>query len=85
MMTIASEFVVLSSRDEPGAVCVVCGNDIPAGEGITASYRGQTLRFKCPGCYSRFQTDPERFLAGGQDGCCNGEHDHSPASEWRCD
>ena len=81
-MPIAPEFTVLDSRDQPAASCVVCGNDIPAGEGITAQYQGRTLRFKCPGCYARFEADPEPYLTGHQTGCCNGEHDHSPASEW---
>lgn len=82
-MATALELVMLDSRDQPAASCVVCGNDVPADDGITASYQGRTLRFKCPGCYSRFQSDPERFLAGGPGGCCDGKHDHSPASEWR--
>jgi len=51
-MAIASEFVVLDSHDQPAAACVVCGNDIAAGQGVTASYLGRTLRFKCPGCFS---------------------------------
>jgi YHS domain-containing protein len=81
-MGITAELVVLDSRDQASALCLVCGNDIPAGEGVTASYQGQTLRFKCPGCFSRFQANPEPFLAGRTGGCCGGEHDHSPASEW---
>lgn len=81
-MAIATQFMVLDSRDQPAATCLVCGNDIAAGEGVTATYRGQTLRFKCPGCFSRFQADPEPFLAGHTGGCCGGAHDHSPASEW---
>ena len=31
------------------------------------------------------EADPERYLVGHAAGCCNGEHEHSPASEWRCD
>lgn len=84
-MAIAPELIVVDSRDEPAASCVVCGNDIPAGEGVTALYGDRTLRFKCPGCYTRFEADPERFLAGRQQSCCGGNHDHSPASEWQCD
>lgn len=84
-MAIAMELVVLDSGDQAAASCVVCGNDIPSGEGVTASYQGQTLRFKCTGCYARFQADPQRFLSGQPGGCCNSEHDQSPASEWRCD
>ena len=81
-MAIAPELIVIDSRDQPAASCVVCGNDIPAGEGVTARYQGRTLRFKCPGCYARFEADPEPYLAGRHAGCCGGEHDHSPASEW---
>ena len=81
-MGITAELVVVDSRDQASALCLVCGNDIPAGEGVTASYQGQTLRFKCPGCFSRFQANPEPFLAGQTGGCCGGEHEHSPASEW---
>lgn len=76
--------VIRNSQLEPSARCLVCGNDIPAGEGLSARYGERTLRFKCPGCLSRFEADPERFLAGHPDGCCV-DHDHSPASEWTCD
>lgn len=85
MMPVAQEFVVVDSQDQAAAQCVVCGNAIPAGEGVTAQYQGRTLRFKCPGCYARFEADPDRYLAGGPQSCCDGKHDHSPASEWRCD
>jgi len=81
-MAVAQELVVLDSREQPAATCIVCGNDIPVGEGVTASYGGRVLRFKCPGCFARFEADPEPFLAGQTGGCCGGAHDHSPASEW---
>ena len=81
-MEIASELVVLDSANQTAAVCLVCGNDVVAGEGVTAVYRGRTLRFKCPGCFSRFEANPEPFLAGQTGGCCGGAHDHSPATEW---
>ncbi len=84
-MAIVRELVVVDSQDQPAASCVVCGNDIRAGEGVTAEYRGQTLRFKCPGCLPRFEADPDRYLGGEVSDCCGGEHDHSPVSEWRCD
>ena len=77
-----AKLVVLDSLDQPAASCVVCGNDIPPGEGVTARYAGRILRFKCPGCYARFEADPSPYLTGPQAGCCNGEHDHSPPSEW---
>lgn len=81
-MVIATELVVLESSGQAAGECLVCGNDIAVGEGVTASYQGRILRFKCPGCFTRFQADPEPFLAGHAGGCCGGAHDHSPASEW---
>jgi hypothetical protein len=63
-MAIAQEVVVLDSRDQPAASCVVCGNDIPVGEGDTARYKGRTLRFRCPGCRVRFEADPEPVSGG---------------------
>ena len=75
-MAIASELMILDSTDQPAATCAVCGNGVAAGAGVTASYRGRVLRFKCPGCFSRFQADPEPYLAGETGGCCGGEHEH---------
>jgi hypothetical protein len=69
-----SSIVIRSSAFEPAAHCVVCGNDILAGEGLTARYGERILRFKCPGCLARFEADPERYLAGDVGGCCGGEH-----------
>jgi YHS domain. len=65
---------VVDSRQEAAARCLVCGQEIPAGEGVTARYQGRTLRFKCPGCYARFAADPEPYLAGQAGGCCDEEH-----------
>ncbi|OGO58207.1 MAG: hypothetical protein A2V85_14690 [Chloroflexi bacterium RBG_16_72_14] len=84
-MAIQPGTVLLESRDQPAAPCVVCGCEIPAGEGVTAEYQGRMLRFKCPGCFVRFEFNPERYLAAEEQTCCGGRHDHSPASEWRCD
>ena len=84
-MNSPSSIVIRNSRLEPSATCLVCGSDIPAGEGVTARYGDRTLRFKCSGCLGRFEADPQRYLAGPQPSCCDGEHDQSPASEWRCD
>lgn len=80
-----ASIVIRHSRLESSATCLVCGNDIPAGEGLTARYGDRTLRFKCAGCLSRFEADPERYLEGQPQPCCEGTHDQSPASEWRCD
>lgn len=84
-MNSPSSIIIRNSRLEPAASCVVCGNDVPAGGGLTARYGDRTLRFKCPNCLSRFEADPDRYLSGQPQGCCNGHHDHSPASEWQCD
>lgn len=77
--------IIRNSPLEPTARCLVCGNDIPQGEGLTVRYEDQTLRFKCGGCLTRFEADPGRYLAGHEAGCCRDEQEHSPASEWRCD
>jgi hypothetical protein len=84
-MNSPASIVIRDSRLEPAARCVVCGNDIPAGEGLTASFGDQTLRFKCPGCLGRFKADPTRYLGGHEAGCCGPEREGSPPSEWRCD
>jgi len=80
-----AQVTIVDSRLEPAARCLVCGNEIAAGDGVTARYQERTLRFKCPGCLARFQHDPERYLAGHEKGCCMEEHGSSPASEWMCD
>lgn len=76
---------VRDSQLEPSAVCIVCGGDIPAGEGLTARHGDRILRFKCSGCLSRFRADPDRYLDGHDAGCCEEAPESSPASEWRCD
>lgn len=68
------DLVVVDSATEAAATCAVCGNAIPAGEGVTARFGGRTLRFKCPGCMSRFAADPDRYLSGGPSSCCEDEH-----------
>lgn len=84
-MSASAELVVVDSRHAPADRCVVCGNDIAAGEGITATYRDRALRFKCPGCLNRFQADPERDLADHAGGCCRSNAaPGSPHSEWSC-
>ena len=80
-MAVTTELVIVDSRYDPGAACLVCGGLIEPGEGVTARYRGRTLRFKCPGCLDRFRADPERYLAGHRAGCCD-DHAESPPSEW---
>lgn len=81
-----SELVELDSRYQPAATCLVCGAHIEAGAGLTALFGERTLRFKCPGCLTRFEAEPERYLAGHPTSCCDGRsHEHSPPSEWACD
>ena len=81
-MSSPTSIVIRNSEFEAAAHCLVCGSDITAGEGVTARYGERTLRFKCMGCLRRFEANPESFLAGQTGGCCDGAHDHSPASEW---
>ena len=85
MMDTNGLVVLRDSRLEPPAVCIVCGGDIPAGEGLTARHGYRILRFKCSGCLSRFRADPDRYLDGHETGCCEEAPENSPASEWRCD
>jgi hypothetical protein len=85
MMAVVSDLRIVDSDYQAAARCLVCGNGIDAGEGVTALLGDRILRFKCPGCLTRFEADPERYLAGHEAGCCGDEHATSPASEWRCD
>lgn len=71
------DLVVVDSAAEAAATCIVCGNDIPPGEGVTARYGGQILRFKCPGCVTRFAVDPDRYLSGGPTSCCEDDQAHA--------
>ncbi len=73
--------IVVDSRREPAAECLVCGQKIGPGEGVSARYQGETLRFKCLGCYDRFVADPYRYLAGQSEGCCDEVHGATPAAE----
>lgn len=84
-MTAVKELAMLDVRLQGPDRCLVCGNEIGPGEGVTAVHGERTLRFKCPGCLTRFEADPQRYLAGEAGGCCKEEGAHSPASEWRCD
>ncbi len=72
---------LLDSRQAPAARCLVCGNDIPAGEGVTAWYGDRMLRFKCPGCCARFEVDPEPYLAGQTGGCRGDEQADASTSQ----
>lgn len=85
MTIIPSSIVIRNSRLESAATCLVCGDGVPAGEGLTARYGDRTLRFKCPGCLSRFVSAPERYLADHEASCCKDDDASSPASERTCD
>ena len=57
-MDIDGDLRVLDSRLEPAASCIVCGALIDAGNGLTALYAGQIVRFKCAACLDRFAREP---------------------------
>jgi len=82
-MTVVQGLTVVDSRYQAAAHCVVCRNDVLAGEGVTAQYQGRLLRFRCPDCFARFELDPERYLSGHETGCCEPADSGSPPSEWR--
>jgi hypothetical protein len=77
-----AEIVIRSAADLPGASCATCGQPVASGEGIAAVFRGRTLRFRCPGCLTRFAMDPDHYLEEGPAGCCDGDaaHEEAPAS-----
>jgi hypothetical protein len=76
---------IVDSRYEAAAACTVCGTDVAAGEGATIRYQGHSLRFRCRGCLSRSEIDPQRYLARRPEPCCHDERRESPWSEWTCD
>lgn len=84
-MAAAIDLVLVDSRYEGSARCLVCGDQIREGDGVSARYGDRTLRFRCTGCVGRFQVDPERYLAGHDAACCKEDQTSSPASEWRCE
>ncbi len=72
------ELSVIDSAQEGAAACVVCGDQIAAGRGVTARYGGRTLRFCCQGCLGRFAEDPDGFLAGYTEQWCSDLRSDSP-------
>jgi YHS domain-containing protein len=42
----------------------VCGMTVDRGKAVSAEHGGRTYFFCGPGCRSRFEADPERFVAG---------------------
>lgn len=80
------DLVVLESAGQPASECEVCGSEIEAGQGLTVRSGDRTLRFKCPVCLARYQSDPDQFFAGSAAPCCSAEPAAAPlASEWCCD
>jgi hypothetical protein len=76
-------FALVTSDNEPAARCLVCGNEIPAGDGITVRSEEETLRFRCLGCMARFEADPARYLSDhATDGCRMVDAECPPMSEW---
>lgn len=67
-------------RLAPAARCVVCGDDVPAGEGFAVRYGQTMLWFKCEGCLARFNDDSARFLTDHPAECCE-DHPASAANE----
>lgn len=78
-----SELVIVDSRYDPSAACLVCGGLIEAGEGLSTRYGRRLLRFRCARCLDKFRANPDGYLAGHSVSCCD-EHAESPISEW-CD
>ncbi len=82
-MDAVDKYVIVASSREPAARCVVCGNEVAAGEGITARAGDSTLRFRCLGCLARFEADPERYLSDHATDCCRmDDAECSAMSEW---
>ncbi|MGR7995901.1 heavy metal translocating P-type ATPase [Xanthobacter sp. ZOL 2024] len=58
----------------------VCGMDVdtsPEAGKPTASYNGKTFYFCCKGCETKFEANPEQYLAKAEPAgaCCGGTHD----------
>ena len=54
---------------------VVCGMMVdPETAPAKAEYKGQTYYFCAPGCKAAFEKDPEKYLAGADEG--HAEHHH---------
>lgn len=50
----------------------VCGMEVPA-TGLHSSYGGEEFYFCCPGCKTRFEAGPEKYLAKTSHSCCCGQ------------
>lgn len=69
---------------------VVVGDVLVAGRPVRPLFRREETaacseQVVLPVCCARLEADPERYLAGSEEKCCDGGHGHSPPSEWRCD
>jgi hypothetical protein len=73
------ELAVIDSVGQPEAACATCGSRVGAGSGVTALFRGRTLRFRCAGCFSRFVLDADHAPDGIAATCCGGDAGHEPA------
>jgi hypothetical protein len=72
-----------SSADQASVErCLVCGEEIVAGQGIPVMHAGEVFHLKCEGCVSRFVADPDRYVREREDRCCQHDVSESPASEW---
>lgn len=85
-MNATIEVIVRGGRMDPAGSCVVCGEEVPAGDGFAARWGEREFRFKCARCVYRFEADPGPYLAADstRPGEAEVEAEGSPASEWAC-
>jgi len=69
--------LVVESAPRSAVTCLVCGNEIAPGEGVTEVFGDHVVRLKCPGCAARFRADPHRYLTDGPAACCEGDDTHA--------
>lgn len=83
-MVASIEVIVRGGSMDAAGTCVVCGEEVPAGDGFAARWGERRFRFKCADCLARFEADPERYLADERTRSGEAEAEESPASEWAC-
>lgn len=44
----------------------VCGMQVDPAKAVSADYKGEKFYFCCPGCATKFQADPDKYLAKNQ-------------------
>lgn len=83
-MNATIDVIVRGGRFEPAGMCVVCGDEVPAGEGFAVRWGERQFRFKCARCLDRFEANPGPYLAPDRTLSGRAEAEQSPASEWAC-